>query len=98
MAARDAFVIEARAFVGEGASTLYDPPVPFQRKTPRGFDDRDGHCQLEMADCNGLPDLRVGPVNAAHDGYVIQFEDWKQFERLADAVESARGRLQARHK
>lgn len=70
----------------------------FAEETPKGWDGNDGHCQLEVAACNDLPDLRVGPVAAAQDGYVIQFTDWKQFERFADAVESVRSRLHARHK
>lgn len=69
----------------------------FSEKVPKGFDGGDGHCQLEVADCNSLPDLRVGPVNAAHDGYVLQFKDWKQFERFADAVADVRNRLKALH-
>jgi hypothetical protein len=67
----------------------------FSEKVATGYDGRAGHCQLEMADVNSVPDLRVGPVNAADDGYIIRFEDWKQFERFADAVDRVRSRLEA---
>jgi hypothetical protein len=72
----------------------------FTEEVPNGFEgieDRRGRCQLEMAECNRLPDLRVGPVRAAETGYVIRFSDWKQFERFADAVEDVRRRLKALH-
>jgi hypothetical protein len=67
----------------------------FSEKVATGYDGGAGHCQLEMADVNSVPDLRVGPVNAADHGYIIRFEDWEQFERFADAVDSVRSRLEA---
>lgn len=73
----------------------------FSEEVPNGFEgveDKRGRCQLEMAECNRLPDLRVGPVTAAHDGYVIRFSDWEQFERFAKAVERVRSRLAPQHK
>ena len=42
--------------------------------------------QLDLADCSDTPEIRIGPKNAASDGYIASFGNLKQFERFADAV------------
>lgn len=71
--------------------------LSFSEKVALGYEGRDGHASLEMADVNGVPDLRVGPVNNAELGYIVRFEDWKQFERFAEAVDNVWHRLKAKH-
>jgi len=50
-------------------------------------------CQVEVLDNHGIPEIRIGPVGDAWNGNRATFNDWEQFERFVDAVNSTRFRL-----
>lgn len=54
-------------------------------------------CQVEVLDCSGRPEIRVGPVEEAFRGYNVEFNDWAQFERFVDAVNGVQQRLKGIH-
>ena len=45
-------------------------------------------CQVEVLDCNGRPEVRVGPVEEAYRGYNVEFNNWTQFERFCFCFEN----------
>lgn len=55
--------------------------------------DSSGFCTVEVVDCHGKPEIRIGPVNAAYEGWTATFEDWSQYEQFVEAVNSLRDRL-----
>ena len=48
---------------------------------------------IEVVDCGGTPEIRIGPVGASFQGWTAEFQDWNQFERFVDAVNRLHSRL-----
>lgn len=66
-----------------------------EKPVPRRFDSTQkiGECDVEVVDCHGVPELRVGPVGEAHTGYIAEFRDWDQFTRFVEGVVDLHDRL-----
>ena len=71
-----------------GVLSMYEENIPSRSKI-----DTSPTCTVEVADCHGIPELRVGPLGSAYAGYIASFEDWKQFESFVEAVNSLHFRL-----
>lgn len=50
-------------------------------------------CTVEVVDCHGKPEIRIGPVDATYDGWTATFESWSQYEKFVEAVNSLHSRL-----
>lgn len=48
---------------------------------------------VEVVDCCGIPEIRIGPIGASHQGWTAEFRDWKQYEKFVDAVNDLHSRL-----
>ena len=53
--------------------------------------------QVEVLDNHSVPEIVIGPIGAAHEGLRATFNDWQQFERFVDSVNSLRERLAGVH-
>lgn len=72
-----------------GVLFLFDEKVPRRSGT-----DSSVFCTVEVADNHGIPEIRVGPVDSAHEGWTAKFEDWAQYERFVEAVNGLESRLE----
>ena len=72
-----------------GANFIYIENVPRFSTT-----DKSAICTVEVVDCHGIPELRIGPKDEAHEGYIASFKDWKQFESFVEAVNTLHSRLE----
>ena len=50
--------------------------------------------QIEVLDNHGVPEVRIGPVGEAYNGSIAEFDNWKQFERFVEAVNSVYRRFE----
>lgn len=66
----------------------------FEEKVPsRSKLDQSGSCTVEVVDCHGKPEIRIGPVGAAYEGWTATFENWSQYEEFVEAVNNLHSRL-----
>lgn len=54
--------------------------------------------QVEVLDNHSIPEIVIGPVGAAHDGFRATFNDWAQFERFVESVNQLKRRLDGIHR
>jgi hypothetical protein len=64
---------------------MFDEEVPSRSKSDS--------CGVEVLDCHGQPEVRIGPAGAAHNGWIATFEDWSQYEKFVEAVNDLHSRL-----
>lgn len=59
-------------------------------------DDRkeDEYLSVEVADNHSIPEIRMEPTNVAYEGNIASFNDWQQFKRFVDSVNSLYSRLE----
>ncbi len=50
-------------------------------------------CQVEVLDNSRIPEIRIGPVGAAYDGSIAEFNDLKQFDRFVEAINNLHERF-----
>lgn len=50
-------------------------------------------CSVEVVDNHGVPEVRIGSVEGDDELSTARFEDWDQYERFVDAVNSVYDRL-----
>lgn len=72
-----------------GATFFFDEEV-----TSNDNKGNQSKCQVEVLDCNGVPEIRIGPVGEAHHGSIAEFDNWKQFEKFVEAVNGVYERLE----
>jgi hypothetical protein len=53
--------------------------------------------QVQVLDNHLVPEIVIGPVDAAHEGVFATFHDWQQFERFVNAVNDLHARLKGGH-
>jgi hypothetical protein len=63
-------------------------PTPSKIKT-----NSSNFCTVEVLDCHGMPEIRIGPEGAAHEGFTATFESWSQYEEFVEAVNDLHSRL-----
>lgn len=49
-------------------------------------------CSVEVVDCYGTPELRIGPEDDPEKDWIAEFKDWDQFTRFVQAVVDLHGR------
>ncbi|TCN78483.1 hypothetical protein [Shewanella fodinae] len=53
------------------------------------------HLQVQVVDNHAVPEIVIGPKDAAHEGIFATFNDWEQFERFVEAVNGLHSRLKS---
>lgn len=53
--------------------------------------------QVDVLDNHSVPEIRIGPIGAAHEGATATFNDWQQFTEFVDAVNDLKFRLHRLH-
>jgi hypothetical protein len=49
---------------------------------------------VEVADNHSIPEIRIGPKDEAHKGFIASFSNWKQFNEFKEAVNDLYKRLE----
>ncbi|MDG4812639.1 hypothetical protein P8629_06420 [Hydrogenovibrio sp. 3SP14C1] len=52
---------------------------------------------VEVLDNHSIPEILIGPVDAPYEGRRATFNDWKQFERFVEDLNTLRNRLAPIH-
>lgn len=65
----------------------------FEADVPGRLNDKSTPCTIEVLDQHSIPEVRIGPPGAPHNGWTASFEDWAQFEEFVDSVNQLHERL-----
>ena len=52
---------------------------------------------VEVADNHSIPEIRIGPKDEAYKGNIASFQNWQQFRRFVESVDSLYRRLEYIH-
>lgn len=72
-----------------GALVVFDEIVGSD--DARGRNDR--KCSVEVVDCYGTPEIRIGPEAGAEKGWTAEFKDWNQYTRFVQGLVDLHKRL-----
>ncbi len=77
-----------------GTEFLFDEEVSLDNNSRVNCSPR----QVEVCDNHSVPEIVIGPIGEAHKGERATFNDWQQFEKFVEAVNSLKARLEGIHK
>lgn len=68
--------------------------IMYEEVLPVWIDNKSGqNGTIEVRDNHGTPEVVIGPVDNAYQGWTAEFKDWKKFEEFVDAVNELHFRL-----
>jgi hypothetical protein len=72
-----------------GAQFMFDEVVTSNDNRGKKFE-----CTVEVLDNHSVPEVRIGPKDAAYQGWIAEFDNWEQFTRFVEAVNALHRRLE----